>query len=152
VRSLALAVATFGGVGYAPAAPGTIASLVALPALPLLAGLRARAPSLAVALVVLTVAVAIWAAGAAERVVGGHDASCIVIDEVAGLAVAGLLVPATWPAAGLAFLLFRLFDVVKPFPAGAVDRRVPGGIGVVGDDLVAGAYAGLAARGLLGLL
>ena len=50
-----------------------------------------------------------------------------------------------WSAAGLAFVLFRIFDVVKPYPASVFDRRVPGGLGVVGDDLVAGAYAGLVA-------
>jgi phosphatidylglycerophosphatase A len=68
------------------------------------------------------------------------------------MVLAGLVLPGTWLAAGLAFLFFRLFDVVKPFPAGLIDRRVEGGLGVVGDDLVAGLYAGLASRLVLGLL
>jgi phosphatidylglycerophosphatase A len=149
VRALALALATVGGVGYAPIAPGTVGSLVALPLLPALAGLRARSlPAYGAALLGL-VAAAVWAAGRAEVELGGHDDSHIVIDEVAGLVVAGLFLPGTWGAAVIAFLCFRVFDVVKPFPARTIDRRVRGGVGVVGDDLVAGVYAGLLTRLLL---
>ena len=152
VNALAMALATVGGVGYAPVASGTVGSLVVLPLLPALAALRAWSPVAAVALVAALVGAAVWAAGRAEEILGGKDHSCIVVDEVAGMAVAGLLVPGTWGAAVLAFFLFRLFDVVKPFPAALIDARVEGGLGVVGDDLVAGAYAGVAARLLLGLL
>ena len=146
MNRLVLALATVGGVGYAPVASGTAGSLLVLPLLPPLAALRDRQPALALALVGATIAVAVWAAGRAETILGGHDHGCIVIDEVAGMLVAGLCVPATWLAAWLAFGLFRLFDVWKPFPIGAVDRRVRGGLGVVGDDLIAGLYAGIAAR------
>src|SRR5204863_1425484 len=90
------------------------------------------------------IVVAVWSAGRAEDILGGHDHSRIVIDEVAGQVLAGIFLPATWIAAGIAFFLFRVFDVWKPFPAGLVDGRVPGGLGVVGDDLIAGLYAGLA--------
>jgi phosphatidylglycerophosphatase A len=152
VNGLAVAIATVGGVGYAPVASGTVGSLVVLPLLPALATLRVWSPVAAVALVVALAVVAVWAAGRAEEILGGQDHSCIVVDEVVGMAVAGLLVPGTWGAAVLVFVLFRLFDVVKPFPAGLIDGRVEGGLGVVGDDLVAGAYAGAAARFLLGLL
>ena len=143
MRSLALAVATVGGVGSAPIAPGTFGSLVAVPLLPGLAALRAVAPAAYALLLIALVAVAVWSAGRAEEILGAHDHSRIVIDEVAGLVLAGLFLPGTWLAAGLAFFLFRLFDVVKPFPAGLIDGRVAGGVGVVGDDLVAGVYAGL---------
>ncbi len=122
-----------------------------MPLLPFLAGLRQRAPLmgwLAVAALLLT---ALWAADRADRIFPGHDNGRIVIDEVAGMVVAGLFVPGTWGAAALAFVLFRILDVVKPWPAGLIDRRMPCGLGVVGDDLVAGLYAGAGARLLLGL-
>ena len=150
--TLALALATVGGVGYAPVAAGTIGSLVVLPLLPALAALRVWSPAAALALVAGFAVAAVWSAGRAEELLGGHDHSCIVVDEVAGMAVAGLFLPGTWGASVLAFCLFRLFDVLKPFPAAMIDRRVEGGLGVVGDDLVAGAYAGLATRLVLGLL
>jgi len=146
VRALAVALATVGGVGYAPIASGTAGSLVALPLLPFLAALRDRAPVAYATLVLGLVAVAVWAAGRAEDAFGGKDHPYIVIDEVAGLVVAGALLPATWLAAAVAFVLFRVFDVVKPFPARQIDGGVEGGLGVVGDDLVAGLYAGLVTR------
>jgi phosphatidylglycerophosphatase A len=147
-----VAIATVGPVGHVPFAPGTAGSLAALPLLPGLAALRARSGlAYGVALVVV-VGLAVWAAGRAEHALGGHDHSTIVIDEVAGVVVAGVLLPGTWAAAALAFALFRLFDVVKPFPADFIDARVRGGLGVVGDDVVAGVYAGLAGRVILWLL
>ena len=147
-----MAVATVCGVGRAPIAPGTLGSLVAVPLLPALGLLRDRSLAGYLTAVVGLVAVAVWAAGRAEEILGAHDHSRIVIDEVAGLVLAGLFLPGTWAAAVVAFLFFRLFDVVKPFPAGLIDARVRGGAGVVGDDLVAGVYAGLAGRLVLGLV
>ena len=146
MRTLAIAVATVGGVGRAPFAPGTFGSLVAVPLLPALALLRDRSVVAYLAVLVGVVVVGVWSAGLAEDALGGHDHSRIVIDEVAGLLVAGVFLPGTWSAAGLGFVFFRLFDVLKPFPAGLIDGRVEGGLGVVGDDLVAGVYAGLAGR------
>lgn len=143
MRALAVVLATVGGVGYAPVASGTFGSLVALPLLPPLAALRGHSPLVYAAIVVALVAVAVWSAGRAEEVFGGHDHSRIVIDEVAGQVIAGAFLPGTWGAAALAFVLFRAFDVLKPFPAGRIDGRVKGGLGVVGDDLVAGVYAGV---------
>jgi phosphatidylglycerophosphatase A len=145
VRTLVIALASVGGVGYAPLAPGTWGALVVVPLLPWLAALRGRAPGCYAAILVGVAAIGVWAAGRAEAVFGGKDHSRIVIDEVAGQLVAGAFVPGTWAAAGLAFVFFRIFDVLKPYPASLFDRRVPGGLGVVGDDLVAGVYAGLAA-------
>ena len=152
MQRLAVALATVGPVGRLPVAPGTAASLAALPLLPGLAAVRGRSGAAYVLVLVVLVALAVWAAGRAEHAFGSHDHSAIVIDEVAGMAVAGLMLPGTWAAAGLAFVLFRFFDVVKPFPAGLIDARVRGGLGVVGDDLVAGLYAGLGGRVILGLL
>jgi phosphatidylglycerophosphatase A len=134
VRTLAIAVATVGGVGYAPFASGTVGSLVALPLLPPLAALRDGSVAGYGALLLGLLSVAVWAAGRAEEILGGADHGNIVIDEVAGMVVAGAFLPGTWTAAVLAFFLFRLFDVVKPFPAGRIDEHVEGGLGVVGDD------------------
>jgi phosphatidylglycerophosphatase A len=136
-------VATVAGIGRMPVASGTFGSLVAVPFLPALASLREQSPMTLLVLVAALIGLAIWSAGRAEEILGGHDHSRIVIDEVAGQVIAGLLMPPSWIAAGIAFVLFRLFDIVKPFPAGLIDGKVEGGLGVVGDDLIAGAYAGL---------
>ncbi|MCW5889849.1 MAG: phosphatidylglycerophosphatase A [bacterium] len=152
MRALVVILATGGGAGYVPVAPGTAGSLVAVPLIPLLGLVHARGgPGLWAAAVAALIAIAIWAAGRAEPLFG-HDAGKIVIDEIAGMIVASCFVPATWTAAAVVFVFFRLFDVWKPFPAGVVDRSWPGGLGVVGDDLVAGVYAGLVARLLLEVL
>ena len=150
--TLALALATVGGVGRAPVAPGTLGSLVAAAFLPALAALRAGSCAGYAALLLGIVALAVWSAGRAEHMLESRDHSDIVIDEVAGMVLAGLFLPGTWLAVGVAFVLFRIFDIVKPFPANLIDGRVEGGLGVVGDDLVAGAYAGLLTRLLLWLL
>ena len=152
VRVLVIVLATAGGAGYAPLAPGTVGSLVALPLVPWLARVRDASWPVGLGLVVAIVLVAIWSAGRAEIILGGKDHSSIVIDEVAGMATAALFAPATWTAAAIAFVAFRIFDIVKPFPAGAIDRRGRGGLGVVGDDLVAGAYAGIVTRLVLEVL
>ncbi len=152
MQRLAVVLATVGPIGYLPVAPGTAGSLAALPLLPGLAALRDRSVVVYVVAIVVVVAVAVWAAGRAEDALGGSDHSAIVVDEVAGMVVAGILLPGSWVALALALVLFRLFDVVKPYPANVIDARVGGGLGVVGDDLVAGLYAGLAGRVILGLL
>lgn len=100
-----------------------------------------------VAFFVVVTVVGIWAAHRAEHVLGGKDPGAIVIDEVAGMTLSVLAVPLTFWTLAVAFLLFRVFDIVKPFPAGA-SQRLPGGFGVVVDDLIAGLYA-LAALALL---
>lgn len=133
---LALALATVGGAGYSPVAPGTAGSAVT--ALLLWAVPFSRTGL--VAFFVLVVAVGTWAAGRAERVLGGKDPGAIVVDEVAGMTLSVLALPLTVPVLVAAFLLFRLFDVVKPFPA-RDSQRIRGGAGVMIDDLIAGAYA-----------
>ncbi len=89
--------------------------------------------------VVVTLA-AIWAAGRAERVLGGKDPGAIVIDEVAGMTLSVVAFPLTLPTLAVGFVLFRIFDIVKPFPA-RVSQRARGGLGVVVDDLIAGLYS-----------
>ena len=117
-------------------APGTAGSLVtalALWVVPL------GQTALVVAFLGVTAA-GLWASGRAERALAAKDPGVIVIDEVAGMVLSVLLLPRTLPVLLAAFVLFRVFDVWKPFPARA-SQRLPGGFGVMTDDLVAGAYA-----------
>ena len=93
-----------------------------------------------VATLVAVTAVGIWAASRVERVLGAKDPGLIVIDEVAGMLLAVLLLPRTISVLITAFLLFRLFDVWKPFPA-RESQVLRGGLGVMLDDLIAGLYA-----------
>ena len=125
-----------GGVGRAPLAPGTVAS--ALTIVPL--WLLGPSPIVLAALLIVVTALGTWAAGEAERALGAKDPGAIVVDEVAGMTLSVLAVPLTPAVALAAFLLFRVFDVIKPFPAG-VSQRLPGGVGVMVDDLIAGLYA-----------
>jgi phosphatidylglycerophosphatase A len=133
---VASAVATLGAVGRTPIAPGTAAS--ALIALAL--WLANLSPVVVTAQLVVVTVLGTWAADGAERVLGGKDPGAIVIDEVAGMLLAALLVPPTPLPLLAAFVLFRLFDVLKPFPAN-IAQRLRGGLGVMVDDLVAGLYA-----------
>jgi phosphatidylglycerophosphatase A len=129
--------AAWGPCGYAPVAPGTFGTLGAIPLCWALA--RLSWPAYALATVALA-AVAVYAAHRAGRYWGVVDASPIVIDEVVGYLLAMAFVPFTWPAAIAAFLLFRVFDVIKPWPASAFDR-IKSGFGVVMDDVCAGVFA-----------
>lgn len=149
MRHLAVLIATWGGIGRVPIAPGTAGTLAAVPLFPLLAHLRATAPVLHVLAVAALLAAAVWAAGAASRAFAEPDSGRIVIDEVSGYVVATAFLDFSWLAAAIAFALFRLFDVVKPFPVSWVDRHVHGGLGVVGDDVLAGVLAGVATRVVL---
>jgi phosphatidylglycerophosphatase A len=138
--------------GYAPVAPGTVASFIcAILAWFLLPDLTTRSTALAVLSMLLSLvafaALAIWAAGAAEREYG-KDASAIVIDEFAGYLIAVAFLPKSVFVYGAAFLLFRLVDIIKPFPAGRAES-LPGGLGIVMDDVVAGIYANVLIRIML---
>jgi phosphatidylglycerophosphatase A len=148
MRAILMAVATCGGAGYAPVAPGTLGTLAAVPLFFVLDGVRRTSPATGWLALVALIAVAVWAAGAAERVLDETDSGRIVIDEVAGYLVATAFMEFSWWTAALAFCLFRLFDIVKPFPISWVERRLSGGVGVVADDVVAGAVAG----GVAGIL
>ncbi|MCF8495377.1 MAG: phosphatidylglycerophosphatase A [Alphaproteobacteria bacterium] len=150
VPPLHTVIATFFGAGRIKPAPGTWGSLAAiLPALSifLLGGERA------LLLAILAVAFAgYWAADRYEKTTGLHDDKAVVIDEVAGQWIA--LLPAL-SFAGLnplwifcAFALFRFFDIVKPWPVGAIDRHVKGAAGVMLDDMAAGLISALLIMGL----
>lgn len=134
-------VATWGGSGLMRPAPGTWGSIAALPfgiALMFLGGVPALLVGLAVVL-----AAGVWACRAMERMTGDHDASYIVIDEVAGIFIA--LIPAGMSTLSVlaAFALFRFFDILKPWPVSWFDREMPGPWGVMLDDVMAGIYAAL---------
>jgi phosphatidylglycerophosphatase A len=116
-------------------APGTVGSLVTAVAIWLLPLTTLR---LAVALLVVTL-VGLWAGARVERVLGRKDPGLIVIDEVAGMLLSMLLLPRTIPVLVTAFLVFRLFDIWKPFPA-RESQALTGGMGVMVDDLIAGLY------------
>jgi phosphatidylglycerophosphatase A len=125
-------------VGWIPVAPGTAGSALAVLVLWQVPFSRA---GLGVFFVVVMLA-GTWAAHQAERVLGLKDPGAIVIDEVAGMTLSVLAFPLTLPVLAAGFVLFRLFDVTKPFPARA-SQRVPGGLGVMVDDLIAGLYAAI---------
>ena len=143
---LALVVATFFGAGFAPVAPGTVGSLAALPFAWAMS--RFSTPwQLFTALAVTLLGMP--AAAAAGRSLGVVDAKQIVIDEVAGILITFIGVPFGWSTAVAGFLLFRLFDITKPWPASYFDRKVKNGAGVVLDDVMAALYARLCMAGLL---
>lgn len=146
---MALGIASGGGAGYAPIAPGTAGSLVAVIGLWLI---PFTTTGLLVALAVVT-GVGVWASDRAERVLGRKDPGVIVVDEIVGMMVSVALLPRTPTVLVVAFLLFRVLDIWKPFPARA-SQDLAGGLGVMADDLVAGAYVLVllvGARALTGL-
>jgi phosphatidylglycerophosphatase A len=134
--------ATGFGSGYSPVAPGTAGTLVALPFGWLLWSLG---PAAQIVVILLATAVAIWSAGIAAPAFGLKDPGQIVVDEIVGLLVTVALLPAGWVTLAAGFLAFRVFDVVKPPPCRNLER-LPGGVGIVADDLMAGLYANLTLR------
>lgn len=146
MRKPGLFIATCGYVGYVPVAPGTAGSIAGLAlygAAGLFGGTQVEIGVLAVVL-----AVGVWSSAASERHLGETDPGVIVIDEVAGMLITLLALQPTWGGALAGFLAFRFFDVVKPFPARWAER-LPGGWGVMADDVIAGLYAHLVLRLLL---
>jgi len=132
-------IATWFGCGLIPGAPGTWGSMAALPlawAITVLAGTWGLFCA-----VIAAFAIGIWAAGRYTQAAGLKDSQNVVIDEVAGQWLALLFVPLDPMAYFAAFISFRVCDVFKPWPANWADRTIPGGFGIMLDDMVAGAYA-----------
>jgi phosphatidylglycerophosphatase A len=155
VTRLAVFLATAAYSGYFPIAPGTVGSAVGLA---VYAGLSKVAPATGLAfslLEVLVIAavffVGIWAATVSERHFGGTDPGPIVLDEVLGMLVTLAFIPVGLAAAIAGFFLFRIFDIVKPFPARRFEA-LHGGLGVMADDAMAGVYANLSLRLLMFVL
>jgi phosphatidylglycerophosphatase A len=144
MRALIIFFATGIYTGYAPIAPGTAGSVVGLVlAWAVFGPLWTASP--VVCLIVFTIAFipACWISTRAEVIFGQHDSPHIVLDEVLGMVATMFGNPLTWPYLLSGFLMFRFFDVIKPFPANLLDRRVPGGAGVMLDDLAAAIYANI---------
>jgi phosphatidylglycerophosphatase A len=128
------------GSGLSPKAPGTMGTLMAVPFVLLWQML----PLWGFALVVLlSCVIGVWLCDVTARNLGVHDHPGIVWDEFAGYWLTMLFAPSGWLWLLLGFVLFRIFDILKPWPIGWVDRRVSGGFGIMLDDILAGIYAGL---------
>ena len=140
MKSLSQIIATGFGTGYSPVAPGSVGTLVGIPVYLWLAGYSW--PFHLMGIVVLS-CLAVYTAGVAETASGQRDPGIIVIDEIAGFQVALFLItPTLWHVIG-GYILFRIFDIVKVFPANLCDARLHGGFGIVADDIIAGIYANL---------
>jgi phosphatidylglycerophosphatase A len=135
--------------GYLPKAPGTWGSLVGLLLFYLLHTL-----SLPVYLAVVAglFIVGFFAAGSAEKILDSKDPGIIVIDEIVGMLITMIAVPATPLTLALGFILFRIFDITKPFPVNFFDQRFHGGLGIMLDDVVAGIYSLIVLQLMLFLL
>lgn len=142
---LSTIIASVFGIGYFPVASGTVMSIIAIPFAIWIARAGGGVALLAASLIAF--AIGIWACGAHVRATGRDDPSECVIDELAGqwLACAGISLgfgPGSASEFALAFLLFRLFDILKPWPISAAEK-LPGGLGVMADDMVAGLAAAI---------
>jgi phosphatidylglycerophosphatase A len=133
-------------IGHIPFAPGTFGSILGLALCFVLAGLKLP---LAIGCTVLFIAMAVWIANDAEKLFKEKDPGCIVIDEMAGMAVTFVGLPFNWTTALIGFIIFRILDILKPFPIRTLDKRVSGGVGIVIDDVVAGIFANLLLRLIL---
>jgi phosphatidylglycerophosphatase A len=141
-----LIVATGLGSGYVPFAPGTAGTVLAVPLFLIFSPLPWPLYLLTVA---AFTALAVFTAQEAEKIFHKQDAQCIVIDEIAGFLWTMFLVAPTALHVLLGFVLFRCFDIVKPFPVSWCQRRLPGGWGVVGDDCAAGVYGNILLQALI---
>jgi len=126
------------GSGLAPVAPGTFGTLAALPLYLLMAPLHW---SIYLSLTVTAFFLGIYLCERASHHLGVHDHGGIVWDEFVGLWITLFLVPNEWPWLLAGFLLFRFFDIVKPFPIKWLDKKVKGGFGIMIDDVIAGLFA-----------
>jgi phosphatidylglycerophosphatase A len=142
-NKIAVPIATWFGCGYAPKAPGTVGSAAAVAIAWALSEYAGWTPLSFAALAAASTPAAMWASGATACYVKKKDPGIVVVDEVVGqwmaFAGAGTL---DWKTYLAGFLLFRLFDIVKPPPVRQLEK-LPGGVGIVADDVAAGAYAAL---------
>lgn len=143
---LAVFLATAGYSGYFPIAPGTVGSAVGLLVYGALSWVHSPVvPAVEVLVILVLFAVGVWAATTAERYFGGIDPGPIVLDEVVGMLITLAFIPVGLSGALIGFVLFRIFDVIKPFPARRLEA-LHGGLGVMADDAMAAIYANLSLR------
>ncbi|MEE9327538.1 MAG: phosphatidylglycerophosphatase A [Cocleimonas sp.] len=126
------------GSGLAPFAPGTFGTLAAIPLYLLM---TSWSLTLYLVIVAIVSIVGIWICGKSSEMLGVHDHSGIVWDEFAGYFVTMIAAPAGWIWIVVGFLLFRLFDIWKPWPISVLDKQVHGGFGIMVDDILAGIFA-----------
>ena len=146
---LAVFIATVGYCGYSPVAPGTVGSAAGLVAYLLVWWTHSL--TVEVGAIAVLFVVGVWAATTAEQYFGGIDPGPVVIDEVVGMLITLAFIPVGWSAALAGFFLFRVFDVLKPYPAGRFEQ-LHGGLGVMADDAMAGVYANISLRVVMWLL
>jgi phosphatidylglycerophosphatase A len=124
--------------GYLPKAPGTWGSIVGLALFFLVQFLGIK---LYITVVACLLLIGIYAAGEAEKIMDRKDPGLVVIDEIVGMMITMIAAPATPLIMVLGFILFRFFDILKPFPIRLVDRSFNGGLGIMLDDILAGIYS-----------
>lgn len=135
VNSFLLKLATLFGIGKLSKAPGTLATLATIPIWYVLAQ---AGPLIYMAVVFILFPLGVWASQVYENQSDTHDSKEIVIDEVVGYLITMTWMPFTWQSVLFGFLLFRFFDIVKPPPIRQLDKKIPGGFGVMVDDVAAG--------------
>jgi phosphatidylglycerophosphatase A len=140
---LAVLLSTVGYLGYFPVAPGTVGSAAGLFIYALV--IATGTPWMQIAAILIVFAVGAWSATISERYFGGIDPGPVVIDEVLGMLITLAFVPVGVKGAVLGFFIFRVLDVVKPFPANRLER-LHGGLGVMADDAAAAVYGNLVMR------
>ena len=138
LNTIALFLATGCKSGLSPIIPGTAGSLAALIPCGLMSLLPVR---ISAVLISAFIVLAVWAAEISEGLIGQKDPGCIVIDEIVGMMVTFIGISFTWKSVIAGFLLFRFMDILKPFPIRYLERTIPGGAGIVMDDLAAGIAA-----------
>ena len=137
------------GAGLAPRAPGTAGTLVGVLLDPLL---RPLGLELRVLVVVLMFAFGVWICGESARRLGAHDHPAIVWDEIVGYLALMLVLPGGWAWALAGFVVFRFFDIVKPWPIRQLDHGVGGGLGIMLDDVMAAVWGALVLLGMMAAL
>jgi phosphatidylglycerophosphatase A len=146
MHRVGLFVATCGYLGYAPVAPGTFGSAAGLAVF--YAVRSADSVAIELTVIALLFAVGIWSGTIAEHHFGGIDPGPVVMDEVVGMLITLALLPVNVTGAIIGFLVFRVLDVVKPWPSAGFEK-LPGGLGVMADDGMAAVYGNLVMRGLM---
>ncbi len=126
------------GSGLAPVAPGTFGTLAAIPLYLLIAQLDLP---YYLAIILLGFGIGVYLCGYTSTALGVHDPSGIVWDEFVGFWITMIAVPVTWQWIAAGFVLFRVFDIVKPWPVKIADTKMTGGFGIMFDDVLAGLYA-----------
>lgn len=137
-KSLVHILAFWFGSGSAPKAPGTFGTLAAIPLYLLVQSLPLNQY---LALIVVLFFAGVWICGQTANELGVHDHPGIVFDEVVGYLVTMMLSPPGWQWIVAGFVLFRIFDIFKPWPIGPIDKKVEGGMGIMLDDVIAGLFA-----------